>query len=184
MQSTALQDINGFTGGIVFDEPSSLTGAAPNSKPASVAYTIRLNSETLSGVGNSNLTSTTQYGPDGTSAEYLSLFLPLQLAVEETIAVVTTNSNTTMEFLTREFPFPAYTVDIGTEVLANLIPIYFVLIFSLQVRPSLFVCPARRLCLTSSVLSVLFCSGSCPGATHFGGEAKANQGRHEDDGFE
>lgn len=135
MQDAAAVTMDDIWGGVVFTTPSDLHAtSSAGAVPPTVDYVIRMDSTLMPGVGVDNISST-QFGPSHTAGEFYPLFLAIQSAVETTIAEVTTGlpGYPAFSFQLKEFPFPEYTVDIGTLVLANIIPIYFLLIFSLQV---------------------------------------------------
>lgn len=134
MQATAVLSMDNIWGGVEFRQPSTLVAAAAGSKPPTVPYAIRMDSTIMPSVGSANITDN-KFGPSGIAGEFYPTFLSIQQAVEGVIGMVTSgDSAPQMQFSTQQFPFPAYTVDIGTLVLSNIIPIYFLLIFSLQVR--------------------------------------------------
>ena len=116
-------------GAVVFDVPFDyFSTGAPTS------YRLRLDPDLAPGAGVTNSTSAyaadgSRAAPDTTPATYIANVMPLQAIVDLAIADVVTASRTVSPpppfmIAAKAFPYPTYSVDIGSIVLSSIVPIY------------------------------------------------------------
>lgn len=139
--SAALQryalDTQRVFAGVVFHQPSLLTAGVPAD---TIAYSIRLNHTTMPAITSDPpvlASDPADYpsSPDPRAQQFSPEFLTVQRAVDAAlIRVLTGTPEVNITQWVRQFPWPAYSDDLATVAMSSILPMYLVLIFSLQVR--------------------------------------------------
>ena len=125
--------------------PSAVIGAVVfDTVLPAVSYRIRLDAAVwATGLGSTNVTPMFESDgspapPDRTPAQYGRAILPLQWAVDEAIVTVATggtgNAPRISALAIKEFPSPAYAVDVIGPTLLAVVPIYMTLIYTMMIR--------------------------------------------------
>lgn len=136
LQAYATGRADTVAGGVVFPQPHQLAArAAAGDAPPPVDYELRMDPTLMPGIGDSNMSVLT-FGPISAAWDYYPTFVAIQQAVESHIIATVAHPASSVpaaNVTVRQFPFPSYQLDIAALVLNNILPIYILLIFSLQV---------------------------------------------------
>lgn len=118
-------------GAVVFNDAGTL-----GDPTADVSYSLHLDVDSqLSGFNNADVTSSWSTAPDESTDALVGALLPLQAAVEQAVLQLRGGASVLAPSLTvQQFPTMPYSENYGTEALQNVLPIYLLIIYSIQIR--------------------------------------------------
>lgn len=124
-------------GAVIVTDPTTLAPATAATTPTE--YTLKMPPSQY-GVPTTMVVQTNLTGPDGMAGQYAGTAMTLQRAVDNAIATMRhlpaspSAQGWVRKLSAQSFPTGGYVVAIATQALAQMLPIYLLMIFSFQVR--------------------------------------------------